>query len=87
MPDHSDQEILIHVKKPNRAPLSLAALSLRAQFCMGKSPHRITIFSIIFVRLKIDVTGETSRTFGESTGPKVGLTTRLPDPPIGYQLP
>jgi hypothetical protein len=69
---------LIHVKKHNRVPLSLAALSLRAQFCMGKSLHspyhKILNF---FVRLKINVTSETSRTFGESKGPKVGYRTPL----------
>ena len=56
--------------KHRRAPPSLAhALS---QLLHGqKSAHRITKFSTFFVRLKIDVTDETSRTFGENTGPKV----------------
>jgi hypothetical protein len=73
MTDHSDNKLLIQVKKHYRAPLSLAVLLLQAQFCMAKvCTHRITKFSTFLVRLKINVTGESSRAFGESTGPKVG---------------
>jgi hypothetical protein len=38
--------------------------------------YRITKFSTFFVSFKMDVTGETSRTFGETTGPKLGY--RIP---------